>query len=208
MIPFELLNILDQYHDDELNIGVKSVLFENTTVRLVINIRSLDAVLNEDWLIKAVGVRENRIGFSYGGSIDIEEDHPLLWKYKDTLSGLYFTGVCQDPVGLFFDMYQIHYSLYRTYISFEDFLNINKFNKLFELEFGLLAKGPIKLLDQYADCAKKYGLDVSIPDGRTPTYWNGSAHVPEGSNLKILLIGDTNTYIIAGDFHFEKVTNR
>ena len=44
--------------------------------------------------------------------------------------------------------------------------------------------------------------DMDAIGERAATYWNGASFIPESSDLKILFMGETDTYIIAENFLF------
>src|SRR6202012_6187691 len=122
---------------------------------------------------ETIGHRENRITLDYGANIRIVDDHPLLWRYTDFQASLYYSGNCSDPEKLFYQIYQVHYSLYQTYIPVEVFLNMNNFVRQFQSYGGLVAKAPKKVLTQYAQCLADAGIDWASGGEYRLTFWDG-----------------------------------
>jgi len=65
-----------------------------------------------------------------------------------------------------------------------------------------VSNAPKKVLTRYAQCLADAGMEWSIINERPPTYWDGTGWRPERTDLKILLIWQTNTFVIAEDFNF------
>ena len=210
MIPPQLTNLFETYDYEDLKLSIIHVDWDEEPLTLDFAVRTAyqsgEEVVNERWKVEVVGHREDRISFDYGESVLILQEHPLLWKFTDWQCNLYFSGTCADPAKLFYHMYHLHVRLFASFVPFEAFLNLTDFERLFKLQGGLIAKGPRKLLQQYAKCLEEQGLGWSIIDGYRPTFWNGESHQPESSDLKILLVAQTNTYVIAEDFIFSQQT--
>ncbi|HVU53477.1 MAG TPA: hypothetical protein VHD83_00405 [Puia sp.] len=206
MIPPALAQFIEAYDYEDLDLGITRVVFDVTGFFFDLALKTVNQAEGEDraaaWRVEAKGHRENRISFDYGESIRIERDHPLLWKYSDLQCDLYFNGVCSDPARLFYQMYQEHVKLFSTYIPFGTFLNMSDFGRFFQLTGGLVAKGPKKLLTRYAHWLEQAGVGWSMASERRAMHWDGSEYRQENRDLKILLLGQTETYIIAEDFQF------
>ena len=133
--------------------------------------------------------------------MEIKEDHPLLWEFTDTQCQLYFTGQCNDPAKLFFDLYATHKRLFGKHQCFNiPFGEEKPYFKPLQYSNGLLTQGSKKLMEKYADCLKKNGLNFSIIGERPATYWDGEQFIEEDTDLKVLFLRDT--YVIAKDFYF------
>ena len=206
MIPPALSQFIEAYDYEDLDLCINHANFDVTGFWVDLALRTVNQAEGDDrsatWRVEAKGHRENRITFDYGENIRIEHDHPLLWKYNDLQCDLYFDGTCRDPTRLFYQLYQLHYSLYGTVIPIERFLNMNDFERFFQMNGGLVARGPKKLLTRYAQCLEAAGVGWSIPGQRKAFYWDGHENRQEKGNLKIFLLGQTDTYIIAEDFEF------
>lgn len=205
MLPKELLDIFNDYDEDDINLGIVKTDFatEPLIVEVAISVQDFDdsEIINRKWTIQIHGHRKSKLSFDLASSLGLKEDHPLLWEFNDTLCDLYFNGQFTDPARLFVDLYKIHSSLFGNYISFETFLNdTGDIYKLLNASSGLLAKGSRKLLTMYGSCLEQYNLKHSMISERQPRYWDGKQFVPERGNAKVLFIGDS--YIIADKFIF------
>lgn len=124
------------------------------------------------------------------GYIYLENQHPLLWRFSDTQCELYITGQTKASKELAFDLFNIHYSLFGQYISFDPNILTTLNNG-----YGLFQKGSKSLLKMYADKINDYGIKTSLiselpPDKRLV-------------DLKILFLG--NSYFIGKNYEFEAV---
>jgi len=126
----------------------------------------------------------------------------LLWEFTDTWCQLYFKGQCQNLEKLFYDLFLTHYEVFGEYQSFNIplFKASNHF-KLFQYSNGLLTQGSKKLMEKYAACLTKNGLDFTFLGERPAGHWYYQQFIPE-KDLKVLLMGDT--YVVAEDFTFMK----
>jgi hypothetical protein len=206
VIPEELTQFIEAYDYEDLDMSLINVTFDTGGFRMDLELKTVNQAKGDNrlaaWRVEAVGHRENRITFDYGENIRIEDDHPLLWRYTDLQASLYYTGSCSEPEKLFYQIYQVHFSLFQTYIPVEIFLNMNEFVRQFQFAGGLVAEGPKKVLTRYAKCLADAGIEWSIINEHRPTHWDGAGRRPERTDLKILLIGQTNTFVIAEDFNF------
>jgi len=210
VLPEELTKIFELYDYDDLNLCIANVDFSSNDFKVEFHMQSVGMEgldeLDEKWTLTATGHKDSRISFDYAASIVIEDEHPLLWKYLDTQCELYFNGQYEDIPKLFVDLYDIHFEVFGHYSFIDMYLNIKKRRlcTLMQGNNGLLARGPKKLLTKYAECLKDHGIDYSIIGERPPVYWNGTSFEPESAQLKVLFMGETDTYIVAEDFTFAK----
>jgi hypothetical protein len=206
LLPVTLTNLSEKYLYEDLDLCITNVLMNDQVFNVELSVRTAKHYwgepLDQRWQIEVIGHRQNNVSFDYGESIEILTDHPVLWKYSDFQAELYFSGVCEHPDRLFYQMYQVHYALYQGLVPFEAFLNTNDFGRFFQLPGGLLAKGPRKLLQAYAPFLEEAGLKWSITNERKASYWDGASHQPERDDLQILRIDQTTTYIVAEGFNF------
>jgi hypothetical protein len=207
LFPPELIEILDFGYDDELEITVLKTNFslENPIVNIEISHPTFDRGDNikREWEIKILGYKKSRLLFYPSSYISISLDHPLLWEFNDIQCELYFGAKCKNVKELFADLYEVHSSVFDSYIPFETFLNNIGRNifRLFDSHGGLLAKGPKKLLSKYKSCLDEYKLKPSLISERFPSYWDGQQFIAENLNAKILFLDES--YIIADHFIFK-----
>lgn len=124
--------------------------------------------------------------YSWLGTCDVSDVHPLLLEYQEPHSSLYIKGNTEHLKELSFDLLQIHLATYGKWRPFPWAL----FAQL-QLGHALLAEGPEQLIQQYAVKVSEYGIHTSIVPNYTPT----------PSNLKVLTL-DTS-YFIGSSFEFK-----
>jgi hypothetical protein len=109
-------------------------------------------------LTKAVFENGNLVVDFILNANDIHETILQVW----TVTALR-QGLCQDVPKLFYQIYHTHKSLFGNYQLLDIPSLEEKYNlKPLQYSSGLLAKGPQKLMEQYAVCLTQNGLDYSF----------------------------------------------
>lgn len=211
MLPQELIDLLNEKDPEDIDINITSALFNEGAPRFSFEITTSmydqetdnNSIVRQEWTITATGYRTSKIHHTLSSSLEITDEHPILWLYSDMQSELYFSSPCKDPNALFYDLYETHRFIFENLIPFEDSLNpANYYPTLMESDSGLLAQGPRKLMEQYAVILEKHQMSCNIIGERIPTYWDGEKQADEKGNLKVLFID--HSYIIAEDFAFSQ----
>jgi hypothetical protein len=206
MVPQELRDILGGRDDDDFDFYIRKVAHHGEKFVIDLHLQYVNdhnETVYQTWTIEAFGHRTNRISFEFIPFIDIQEEHPLLWEFTDIQCQLYFSGTCQNPSKLFYDLYHSHKATFKRYSCFNmQFTDENGQYDRFKYSSGLFAKGSKKLMQLYAGCLRENGLDFTIIGERPPTYWEEDGFVPKRKDLKVLFLGDT--YIIATAFFFQR----
>jgi hypothetical protein len=205
MLPKGLTTILEEYYEDnDRNFYVLKADYSSDIFSLDFIFEGQDAnekgSLFQNWAIDATGYIKSKIIFESGSSIQLLNNHPLLWEFTDTQCDLYFTGQCQSPEKLFYSLYKVHKELFGNYRSFDISFGESSFQP-FQFTNGLLTSGPKMLMEKYGACLKENGMDFNITNERPPQYWNGFEYSSEIKDLKVFLIGET--YVIAEEFSFK-----
>ena len=206
MVPEELDDIFSRFSEHYLYIYIKKVEHDTTDfiIDITAEVRHNTEPIFQKWTITAKNHRRNRIFFESASSISIAADHPLLWQFTDIQCQLYFSGECRDVPKLFYDLYHVHQDVFGRYDCFDMEAAEETYKKPFQYTSGYLTQGPKTLMEMYGECLRQNGMDYSAIEDRQPTYWDGQQYVPELKDLEILFIGDT--YVIAEDFLFEKIS--
>lgn len=205
MLPKELDDIFQEYSKDDFNLCITKVDYSTNDfiIDFLLDIQDINdkGQIIQEWTITAVGHRKNNLSFDFEPSIEIKDDHPLLWEFYDTQCELYYNGQCKNLPKLFYDLYKIHKEVFGDYKCFNiPFGESTTYFKPFQFDSGLLTEGSKKLMVKYANCLKQNGLDFTIIGERPAKYWNGIEFIIESENLKVLFFG--KGYIIAKDFSF------
>lgn len=205
MLPEKLQDILTNHDPEDIAISILQVDNETPDPSFKIQVSGFGYNDEEnyvlEWTIKTERYRSSRISLEAASSIKIIIDNPLLWYYSDKQSSIYFKGFCNDTDKLFLDLYRAHNSIFDGLQNFEETLNQPyNFDSLIQSKNGLLASGPRKLLEKYANVLDSHNIQYSIIGDRVPQYWDGEKHNDETGNAKVLFID--KSYIIADEFFF------
>jgi hypothetical protein len=204
VLPKELSDIIEEYDPEDFDVFITKVNYDIPNLKFDFQLSIKSQTKNNfdrTWSVSTKLYRQSRISFEHASSVEIVQEHPILWQFSDKQAAIYFAGDCKNLNNLYFDLYNVHKAVFQGLLSFDESLNdAIDFNRLMSSSTGLLAKGPQKLLNHYAEILEKHNLKHSIIGDRTPTYWNGKEHLNEVGNAKVLFVD--NSYIIADDFQF------
>ncbi|HXO76995.1 MAG TPA: hypothetical protein VN824_17190, partial [Puia sp.] len=130
-------------------------------------------------------------------------EHPVLWTFDDLGGSLYFSGMIAEPEKAWTDLQEAHEQLFKGLKPVWRYINRGKAGReVLRSHSGLLANGPIGLLDVYAEVLHRHAAVPSIIGSHVRTYWNGEEDVPH-EGLEILILN--RTYVAGKGFSFEKV---
>ena len=130
-------------------------------------------------------------------------EHPVLWAYNDLHGSLYFSGTIAEPEKAWEELQEAHEQLFRGLKPLAGYINRGKAGlEVLRAHSGLLANGPIGLLEVYAGVFHGHAVRTSIIGGGVRTFWDGDADVPYES-LDMLILN--RTYVVGQEFNFEKV---
>jgi hypothetical protein len=131
-------------------------------------------------------------------SLELTDDHPLLWEFKYESALAYFTGVPVDADAAVGALYQAHENSVGSWIRFGHHLNgAQDLSRLLAGGHGLLADAPIPLLALYKKTLAEHGVDV---------IWNRTYRSkPAGErHLQVLLMG--SSYIVGEGWAAKEVS--
>lgn len=204
MLPPELSIILDSSEfEDNGGILVTSADWFADDVKLEISITT-GPEEKQLWEVSCESTRTCVIRPSWATDITIDDDHPLLWKYKYPSANLFFNGPAREPGGLFLSLYQLNEELFDGFLSLSEILNGHaNFSDLTRSKSGLLAKGPVPLLNKISVLAKQAALETSIAGEHPAKRWNGEAWLEESGTIKLLRIDQS--MVIAEAISFQRI---
>ena len=156
------------------------------------------------WTISCEGAVAYRFQSEIAYGIEVMTEDPVLWSYQHTEALLYCSGVDANEGDT------IVGALYRAYreaigeaISGADFWRgLNAMNSL-PYGSGLVANGPIPLLNVYLNTLEEMGIKASIVGDSPPKLWDGDRWIPVPSEVKLLVCGES--HVIARAFSAERV---
>ncbi|MBC9913997.1 hypothetical protein [Chitinophaga varians] len=163
-------------------------------IAITVNAEEVDP-FTQHWEVVVDGYVKSSCTRRYFDGLYWNDDHPLLWEYTEESGSLYFNGAAADVPALFMDLWEAHQEETEGWLSFDQYIGKDRIGAL-KHGAGLLATGPVRLLQVYAACLDRQGISYSII-GR----WRGHDFIKKG---KILFMdGD---YIIARSFDFRRLS--
>lgn len=137
-------------------------------------------------------------------AVFLTREHVVLWPHNQQQGELYFRGTPSDPLSLFGALTEAQRGLLGNWFPIDHFLNLpGRSADILRYGHGLLAKGPVSLLDTIANVLDNYGIKHSRPALRAPLRWNGNSWVPDTEQLWALIAGDS--FVVAPAFTEELV---
>lgn len=164
------------------------------------------------WRLVLRDVREHEIQLGLCESFDVHDTHPLLWPHVDPRGSLFFSKTAVDPRALIGRLWVRHQRETDGWLPFERFLNHEvELEALLEGGFGLLAKGPDRLLRAYADELDANGVTSSVaalhpPKSIRPLPGKGDGAfewVDYARPLKAITMDES--YVVAADIEIRRM---
>ncbi|NLR63720.1 hypothetical protein HGH92_05325 [Chitinophaga varians] len=164
------------------------------TIAITVNADEVDS-FTQYWEVMAEGYVKSSCTRRYFDGLYWDNDHPLLWEYTMESGSLYFNGRVTDMPALFMELWVAHQQETERWLSFDQYLEEDRLSALTH-GAGLLAQGPVRLLNVYAACLDRHGISWSMIEGR-----RRHDFMERG---KILFLG--SDYIIARHFDFRRLS--
>lgn len=157
------------------------------------------------WEAHITGVRDELIKSDWADQMQLLEDHPLLWRFKDIQSELYFSQSTDRPYELINSILETHQKMTNNWYSLNEFINCEYLSliDLCKSSNVLFAKGPRKILTEYTRILDEFKMRPNLFGNQKPKRWTGKQWVDETDILQILLIG--KSFVIAEKFDFSRV---
>ncbi|MGN7825072.1 hypothetical protein ACTJJB_33420 [Chitinophaga sp. 22536] len=192
--------IRKNFDPEEIDIRVATLNVHGEQPFLNLNVTFDDEdVKPERILLDLIQFREIKLQDTIFSDIALLDEHPLLWKYNDFQSSLFFNKAKRDQYRLFWELYRAHRDVYEELLPLDTYLNIALLDaKDFLPPFGLFANGPQKLMNIYAECLEREGISCSQTNISPPMLWDGSTYTRGFQRPKVLFLN--KSFIIAEDF--------
>lgn len=164
----------------------------------------------ELWSITCAGPRRWLLGSEDFEPVALAGEHPLLWEHTKDTCHLFFKGRSTDALALVGALYERHHESSDGRIPFPRFLNAShlKLPVLLAGGHGLLADGPIPLMEAYAAVLSEHGVRSSMLEPRPPRRLeirggpdpDSETHtwLEEDRDLAVLTLGDS--FVVAKSF--------
>ena len=189
-------------------IRVDAVDLSGDDALLSISVRDHHGTLEwSRWEVKVPGLRDYRILEAYGDLQVFAGDHVLALQHTDAQTDLFFRGKPSSPDEVVGQLLIAHREVTGGWFAFDRFLNETcNPEELFELGYGVLAKGPVFLLEAYEKVLSGASLKANLVNPRPAGSWNGEKWVEDKTPLHVLVLGES--YFVAEGFEERKVSDK
>ena len=156
-----------------------------------------DADAVQSWEIECTGVLEHHLVLGECAGFDLEYEHVLLWTYIYPQASVSFYGEAKDHLAVVGALYKRHLELVGDWMPLDRFMNGNTI-EMIRGRYGLLAKGPMTLMESYAQVLESFDISVRICNPKPADYTNDEdSGLPEVA----LLVFETGSYVVAQSFN-------
>lgn len=153
------------------------------------------------YVIRALSVQEHRVSVGMFQSLQLVEDHPLLYQYNTTPAGLFFRGQAADPNALLVDFLQAYAGVFGPWRQVPSYLNVSKpLLSILSSSGDVVGEMPKPLAEALAKTFEKHNLEAKIIEGQSPL--EADEH-GRSQLMKALILEDS--YIVAMDFTVDEL---
>jgi hypothetical protein len=194
---FEFTGTIEYEEDGWLTIT--SADWDGSTLILTVRVH-VPGTLDKQCRIACQQPRSHRIiALENDCLVSLAADHVVLYPHNQKQSELYFNGRPTDALSLFGALIESHQVAVGNWFSVDHFLNLSgRSTDILRGGHGLLAKGPVPMLNTYANVLDRYGIKHSSVGSRDPEWWNGHQWTAETEQLYALIIG--KSFVVAPSF--------
>ena len=187
-----------EYEEDGWS-TITSADWDASDLILLVRVRVPDAP-DHQFRIACQQPRSHRIlALTNDNLVSLTTDHVVLWPHNQKQGDLYFNGTPSDPLSLLGALIESQRDAVGNWFPVDHFLNLpGRSAEILRGGHGLLAKGPVSLLDTYAHVLDNHGIKHSSLAPRDPVWWNGDQWMPETEQLHALIVGDS--FVVAPSF--------
>ena len=189
--PWALANQIEEDEDRDIRLTSANWLDKSIQVQIKVSDNYSKAAV---WQIRCEEVLEHNLKCLGASTIELTDDHPLLWKFRHDNASAYFNGTPSSALAVVGGLYEAHQREVGDWFSLQEFVNAGVLtSELLRSGNGLLAQGPIPLLEIYKEVTERHGIQVEIQSPYPPS---GRMSSPARQNRlrnesKVLLIGES-----------------
>ena len=188
----ELLNVIAGVDEEEyLLVKIAEAAWVGASLELKVEISVEDRAERGAWSIRCEYLLAHTLSGQSGSSLELVDDHPLLWEFKYPNASAFFDGVPSNSEACIGALYKAHEGATSSWLRLGAYLNNSgHLSELLSAGNGLLARGPVPLLQIYKDALQPHGVDVSIVGEHHPKFFDGmTRRSTDGEDIKALLLG-------------------
>jgi hypothetical protein len=186
----ELLAKIAEIDDEEdLNIQIRNATWGDSSLELEAEVSIYGPETLGTWDVRCENVLAYALYRDCMFSLELTDEHPLLWKFTGKNGSAYFLGAPKDSDACVGVLYQAHRQATGGWIDFGSAVNnLVGLSRMLSDGNGLLARGPLRLLEVYKQAILPYGVDVSILPDPAESLGARSRGLQQ-SAVKVLLLG-------------------
>ena len=113
------------------------------------------------WEVECRGVWAHQILLGQCDGLDLYKDHVLLWDYNLPRASLSFYGEAKEPLAVVIALMSCHSDLTGDGVPFDRYINGNPL-EMIAGRYGMLADGPMPLIESYAEVLESFGIGTRI----------------------------------------------
>ena len=198
-----LARIAEAGDEEDVVIRFIDATWSGTSLLLQLAVTIFDSA-QETWEVRCEDVLAYALRNEGAYSLELAEDHPLLWEFKHESASAYFYRAPVNAEAAVGALYEAHQNAVGSWIRFGQHLNSTPgLSKLLTAGNGLLAQGPVPLLTLYKETLRPHGVEVDIRFSRPPQIWDGTHwRQLKENNTKALLLG--TSYVIGNRWFAEQ----
>ncbi len=197
----KLLALVAELNDEEdIVIRFKAATWLGRSLRVQLDVTVIDST-SGIWEVRCEDVLGSLLLDESAHLLELTEDHPLLWEFKHETASAFFYAPPANADAAVGALYQAHENGVGPWIKFDQFLNNSiSLSKLLAAGNGLLASGPMPLMNLYKETLRPHGVEVDIRFPRPPKIWDGIhwRQLELQNKTKVLLLG--SSYVIGNEW--------
>ncbi len=184
---------------EDVDTFIRSFALIDDELRIQLELRS-NYLASSAWVVETQGMRGFEFSHLWGCDLpELVTEHPALLRFSEPESVLHFRGSSPSPLAILGALYQQHLSVVGDWLRFSDGVSTSMFSTAPWLkEHGIVATGPVSVLESYKSVLESYGLLCSIPPGRAPGRFRDGKWDLGDIPVKCLLIG--SNWVVAESF--------
>jgi hypothetical protein len=197
----KLLAVIAEFGDEEdVLIQFRDASWSGTSLQLRLAVSELDSEVDSlpgIWDVRC----ENVLGYALSNGsanwLELTEDHPLLWDFKHQSASAFFYKAPPNADAVVGALYEAHQRAVGSWINFGKHLNGTPgLSSLLAAGNGLLASGPLPLLNLYKEILRSHGVEIDIRFPHPPKIWDGRhwRELEAENDTKALITG--TSYVI------------
>ncbi|MBL0317941.1 MAG: hypothetical protein IPP74_01330 [Alphaproteobacteria bacterium] len=196
-LPKELKAILDATDFEDGGIEIIAMELLGNDLNLKVELwDDLDGFPRQQWKLECRSVKDYKLQPSNKVGLEVITEHPLLFPHNKAQSELFFNGTTDKLKELLADLVIAHNKIVGTWFSLEDFVHQMPcithvpYIKNNDFKFGLLAKGPDIVMQEYLKVIDQYKIQANIINQRESKIWDGATWVASTNDNVVLFVGD------------------